>query len=445
MTLPSYVKFYRGTPESFNKLKYKDNDTLYFIAKSGAATGQLYLGSKLIDGTDLSQVNISDLANVDTSKVLNNDILAYDASTQTWVATNIETLLTVAPTISETKVFEGVIEDEQSFDDFAASLIGNASIARGDIIIAKRALGGDYSYTSYVYNGSQWRAMDGNYNAENVYFDEDLLTTSPIGNISLTNGQATIAAEGKNLKQVFETIFVKEQNPKVTQPKVLITLNEAGSYEVGTRISPTYIASLNPGNYTYGPTTKVVAKSWSIVDTNGNSLNSISGSLNDFTVEDDTNYSVTATATHNEGDIPVTNLNNKVPSLQIKEGTKSATSSAIKGYRNSFYGAVNEKNEVNSALIRGLTKSNKSNANGDVFEVEVPIGAFRVIIAYPATLKDLTSIQDSNDSMANIISSFVKTTVDVKGANEAEAISYKVYYIDFANAYDTKNTFIATI
>ena len=31
MTLPSYVKFYRGTPESFNKLKYKDNDTLYGI------------------------------------------------------------------------------------------------------------------------------------------------------------------------------------------------------------------------------------------------------------------------------------------------------------------------------------------------------------------------------------------------------------------------------
>jgi hypothetical protein len=42
--------------------------------------------------------------------------------------------------------------------------------------------------------------MDGNYNAENVYFDEDLITTSAVGNITLTNGSATIAAAGKNLK-----------------------------------------------------------------------------------------------------------------------------------------------------------------------------------------------------------------------------------------------------
>nr|DAP41131.1 MAG TPA: hypothetical protein [Caudoviricetes sp.] len=58
--------------------------------------------------------------------------------------------------------------------------------------------------------------MDGNYNAENVYFDEDLMTTSAIGNITLSNGQATIPAVGKNLKEVFQTIFVKESNPTIT-------------------------------------------------------------------------------------------------------------------------------------------------------------------------------------------------------------------------------------
>ena len=49
--------------------------------------------------------------------------------------------------------------------------------------------------------------MDGNYNAENVYFDEDLMTTTAVGVIKLTNGQATIPAAGKNLKEVFNTIF----------------------------------------------------------------------------------------------------------------------------------------------------------------------------------------------------------------------------------------------
>lgn len=95
----------------------------------------------------------------------------------------------------------------------------------GDIAIIKRVIASEkYEYTAYVYNGISWCAMDGNYNAENVYFDKDLVTTSAIGNITLTNGQATIAAAGKNLKQVFDTIFVKEKNPSVTQPSVSVSL-----------------------------------------------------------------------------------------------------------------------------------------------------------------------------------------------------------------------------
>jgi len=45
---------------------------------------------------------------------------------------------------------------------------------------------------------------------EKVIFSEDLTTTSAIGNIKLTNGQATIPAAGKNLVEVWNTIFVKE-------------------------------------------------------------------------------------------------------------------------------------------------------------------------------------------------------------------------------------------
>jgi hypothetical protein len=100
-----------------------------------------------------------------------------------------------------------------------------------------------------VYDGSNWCAMDGNYNAENVYFDEDLMTTSAIGNITLSNGQATIAATGKNLKEVFQTIFVQEKNPTITQPSVSLSLTNSGAKEVGTSIAPSYSASLNVGSY----------------------------------------------------------------------------------------------------------------------------------------------------------------------------------------------------
>ena len=96
-------------------------------------------------------------------------------------------------------------------------------------------------------------------------------------------------------------------------------------------------------------------------------------------------------------------------------------------------------------MIRGLTKSGEALANGSSFTVAVPVGALRVIIAYPATLQDVTSIQDENSAYFNIAANFKLQTINVNGANDYTAISYKVYTLDFANANDTANNFIVTI
>lgn len=287
--------------------------------------------------------------------------------------------------------------------------------------------------------------MDGNYNAENVYFDEDLMTTTAVGVIKLTNGQATIPAAGKNLKEVFNTIFVKEANPSTTKPAVTITLNEAGSYEVGTKKTPTYSASLSAGSYTYGPATGITATSWEITDTEGEKASTASGTLPEIEVIDGINYTVTAKASYGDGTIPLTNTGNEYASGQIKASSASKTSSAITGYRNSFYGTLANKNALTAEIIRGLSKSGAALAAGSSIAVDIPVGALRVVFAYPATLKDLDKVLDKNDSNANIISGFSKTTMDIPGNNGYDPISYKVYTIDFANPYDTQNTFTVTI
>lgn len=282
--------------------------------------------------------------------------------------------------------------------------------------------------------------------AEKVYFSEDLLTTTPIGNITLDNGQATIPAKDKNLKQVWDSIFVKEKNPSIAQPYVSLSVLEVGNYEVGTKISPTYNASLNPGTYTYGPATGVAATSWEVTDSDGNTSTSESGTFPQITVDDDTSYNVTAKAHHTEGSIPLTNLGNEYTSGKISAGTKSKTSGQIKGYRNTFYGTKAEKSAITSNLVRSLTgKSGKSLANGATFDVSIPVGALRVLFAYPATLRDITSIKDQNGLNAEISSSFVKQIVAVEGTDNFEAIDYKVYMLDFANANDTANVFEVTI
>lgn len=343
--------------------------------------------------------------------------------------------------------YEGTREGDETDTEVIERVLSGASPNKDDIFVVKTLISGDkYSFTAYVYNGTAWAAMDGNYNAENVYFDEDLLTTSEVGHITLTNGQATIPSTGKNLKEVFQTIYVKEKNPTITQPSVSLTFAQAKAYEVGESVTPQYSASLNPGSYQYGPATGVTATEWQITDTAGHSASTASGQFDPVVVADDTNYTITAQATHGAGATPKTNVGNDYAAGAIQAGTKSKTSSAITGYRNSFYGTVTAKETVTSAIIRGLAgKSGKALANGATFNVSIPVGALRVIIAYPATLRDVTSIQDVNGMSAEIKPSFAQQTVQVEGANGATAIDYKVYTLDFASANDTANTYKVTI
>ena len=216
---------------------------------------------------------------------------------------------------------------------------------------------------------------------------------------------------------------------------------------MGTKVTPSYSASLSAGSYTYGPDTGVKASAWSVTDTAGNTARTTaSGSFPQFTVSDGISYKITAKATHNAGAVPVTNTGNPYPAGQIAAGTKSATSGAVTGYRNTFYGTLTAKTDPTSDVVRGLaSKSGKALANGNSFTVTVPVGALRVMIAYPATLRDVNSIKDVNGLNAEISSGFTKKTVDVEGANDYKAISYKVYIMDFAEANDKANKFTVVI
>ena len=284
------------------------------------------------------------------------------------------------------------------------------------------------------------------YDADNVMFKSDLTITADVGVHTVgSSGSKTLATTGKSVKQVMDMLFAEEKNPSVTQPSVNLTSSSMGAKEVGTMVTPNYNASLNPGSYQYGPATEVSATSWNITDTNSNSSANNNGTFTEFQVVDGTNYSISATAQHTEGTIPKTNLGNEYPQGKIAAGNKSANRGSITGYRNSFYGTFTNKDEMTSATIRTLGKSNRALSNGATFNISIPVGALRVAIAYPATLRPLTSVLDSNGLNAQIVGSFKGTTIDVEGANGYDAISYKVYYLDYAVPNDTANTYKVTI
>lgn len=289
--------------------------------------------------------------------------------------------------------------------------------------------------------------------ASKVVFDEEITTAYKLGNIELVNGVGTLFSKGTNLLQGLKDIFEKELLPAIIQPSVSLTFSQAKAYEAGEYVTPNYAATFNSGSYEFGTLTTtgtgtgVIITSWEITDTAGNSKDTDSGSFDEIQVEDGMSYKITAKANYGDGLVPITSFKNEYAAGQIKAGSKSATSSAITAYRNSFYGTLAEKSDITSAIVRGLAqKSGKTLANGNSFDVTIPVGAVRIIIAYPADLRDLTSIKDVNGLNAEILSGFTKLpNVLIEGANGYNSIEYKIYIMDYANANDTKNTYKVTI
>ena len=350
-----------------------------------------------------------------------------------------------------TELFETTLQsDDASKEDAINRVVGDKVVENGDFAIVKAPIGAGtdkYEYTAFMYSEGAWKALDGNYDAENVYFSNNLTYTADIGVLTVpSSGSGTIPAAGKNLKEVLAGILAQEKNPKITQPSLSVTLNEAGAKEVGTSITPHYSTTFNAGSYSYGPATGVTATSYSISDTNSSTATTASGSLTAFTVEDGTNYKVSATVNYGDGAIPKTNIGNNYAKGQIKAGSKSKDSSTITGYRNTFYGSVTDKSgEITSAVIRGLAgKKNGSISSGNTFKAAEAVGAMRVIIALP-TPRTCTSIKDENGLNAEALSAFTKITVSVEGANGYTAKEYNVYYKDNAAANNKANNWVVTV
>lgn len=112
-----YVKFYRGSSAAYEALKTAhriDSDTLYFVYTNPAASrGLLYLGEKLISGSDeggvVQDISLADLADVeiDGETLENHQILAYDSSTDSWQNTSLEDILASAVMTGATSVSNG--------------------------------------------------------------------------------------------------------------------------------------------------------------------------------------------------------------------------------------------------------------------------------------------------------------------------------------------------
>lgn len=318
---------------------------------------------------------------------------------------------------------------------------------QGDMGVVETVINGDKkSYTAYIYDNNVWKAMDGNYDASNVYFDTDLTYTAGIGVLAAPSGSATLAAKGKSVKEVLASILAKEAYPSATKPSVSITGESGyGTFEIGTVKNLAYTGNLSAGSYTYGPATGITAASWSASCTGVDGTKNTKSGTFENVVAEATAKTVTVTATYGDGAIPVTNLGNPYADAQIKAGSASKVSSQLKGVRYMFWGPMTDAGaELSSANIRALAHK-EAVAKKTLSTFGAGAGAKKVVVAVPAGYK-ITKVLMPSALNADVTALFVKqgTQSQVEGANAYAAAAYDVYVYQPASI-DAGETYSVTI
>ncbi len=365
--------------------------------------------------------------------------------------------------------YEGIKQEGETDDDVIVRVLTELGVEakKDDIFIVKTLISDiKYSYTAYVYNGSAWAAMDGNYNAGNVYFDRDLLTTVETGNVKLTNGQATIPATGKNIYELWETIHVEEDTDiSVTNPTVSVS-GSLKYIEVGSSASQDVTVSYEDGSYEYGYTeetgeegdtaTATVNNNTTGANVTGYVLTDGTNAIlpkteggNTFTVDSGVktakgNMSVKGSATYDDGFIPVSNLKKMYPAKAISAGTTAEVSKELyRWYVPMFYGfkydgaLIADPANITEAEIKALgsvvkdanaynqTKPTSATATASwrQFFVAIPTG-------YNA---ELSGISDSN-KLPLTIGKAKNVTMTFGTAS----IEFEIWYVALDADYDTK-------
>ena len=485
----NYVKFMRGTPEAYARLEVKDTDTLYFISSADSTDGLLYLGNKLISGDSdtLTTFSLSQLEDVLIKEnLIEKSLLVYDTNEKKWLDLTLSELVFIgannssdgiaglvpAPPKGKTNLFlksdgtwaeivvnETVIADaniitvensdvEISHNELINNAIKDLDIVNGDIVIIKDLIAGDkYKHTAYVYDGEHWAAMDGNYNAENVYFDEDFVFTEKIGTVkTLTNGSATVAAAGKNVKEFLSSLFAAESQPTISKPSYSLTVTPilAETAEVGNYINGySWDGTWSAGSYQYGSkqnsgTTTGITSSYEVSENKENkNATTLDGSFTlDAPIQIDsinakTYATITGKCTYGDSPYtPVTNLGNPASAGAITGNTITKTVDvSVTGYRSSFkYVGEDCTSEINSDFIRAATNMNGNTK--DFGTVAIPQGTKRVMFAVPGTTATLKSVTDIDGMGLPVTDNFTKHTIAVEGANSFAATDYTVFVED---------------
>ena len=293
--------------------------------------------------------------------------------------------------------------------DAITRVVNGATLSSGDIAVVKETFApGKTQYTAYVYDGdaATWKAMDGNYSADNVYTAKDLTLAgnfTTIGNYE----KGDVIAAGTSLQDVLSGMLQQELYPTAndkpsasisasdgsgevgssyTLPTATLTITDVGSYEYGDKETGITFAI---GNVTLSQGSN--SKTNDVIMTKGSTLKLQATDTETLYTDAAKSYTFTATASYEQSPkIPVTNLGNPYEDARIPAGSVSIADKTVtfSGYRYAFAGGTTAAT-LDSTVVRSMSAKKSSKASMDsqseALEFTVAAGATKVFFAYPAT------------------------------------------------------------
>ena len=384
---------------------------------------------------------------------------------------------------------EGGNEIESDAEALARTV---TSPKKGDIAVCERVISGNKkSMTAYMYDNSVWSALDGNYDATNVYFKDNITLAgsyTAVGNVTKSSNAATgeLPAAGKSLAEVMQSIFTKELYPatgsSINKPTISLSGDADASGEVGSSYTlPTVTVKVDDvGAYTYGPATGIKFEAGNLTIAQGavssstnkksNESDFVANSTMSLTAADSStlytdnakSYEFNASGSYTQGAAPKTNLGNyldtddsteeaiKAWTYRIPAGSTTATKRTIKrsGYRYMFCGGTTAAT-VDSGIVRGFTakKNSKPTTEAAALEFEAAGGSTKVICAYPNGWTGTPYFEMFGLAWAENSNFKAKANVDVadaRGTNDDGtlngAMAYKVYAWELETPLEAETT-----
>lgn len=223
---------------------------------------------------------------------------------------------------------------------------------------------------------------------------------------------------------VVKNMLTKVENPVYVQPTLLMSSTQELIVESGTTISPELVIAFeknDAGDLTGFRILEGLTE-----------LESDVAVVSPFVVPAhrivDTVEQYKSEADYGDGPVKFNNLGTDYPVGQISTGTKVSNTIAVRGVRKAFYGT-----DITSKAIY-TTSEEIRNLNGLLnivqgmnIEIAIPAGTQKVTFAYPETIRDVLSVKYVEGMNVEIKDIFVKTVVNVEGAEGGNGINYKVY------------------